>query len=189
MSSVFVARQPIFTKNQQVFAYELLFRCAKEHTTCQASDGNQATARLLIDNLLELGFDELTNNHTAFVNFPAELLLAPFVEELPLDMIVIEILETVLPTPAIIDRCRDLKAKGAQLALDDFILTPQYQELAALADYIKIDSAPPICTHAARWRSPCPDLASFDRRKSRDLRRIQRSHQLRLRPDTRLFLL
>ena len=139
MSSVFVARQPIFTKNQQVFAYELLFRCAKEHTTYQAADGNQATARILIDSLLELGFNELTNNRTAFVNFPAELLLAPFVEELPLDMIVIEILETVLPTQSIIDRCKDLKAKGAQLALDDFILTPQYQELAALADYIKID--------------------------------------------------
>lgn len=139
MFSSFVARQPIFTKKQQVFAYELLFRQAQEHSTCQASDSNDATIQVLENTLINLGFEQLTNHHPAFVNFPADILMSSFITALPKEMIVIEILETVHPTPEIILRCQELKALGFRLALDDFIFSPDYEPLLPLADYIKID--------------------------------------------------
>lgn len=139
MSDIFVARQPIFTKDQRVFAYELLFRSAQGQTAYLGQDGNQATAQVLTDSLLEFGFMKLTNHRTAFVNFPADMLMEPFVAELPSNMIAIEILETVPPTPAIVYRCKELKEKGFRLALDDFVFSPVYKDLIALADYIKVD--------------------------------------------------
>ena len=139
MSDIFVARQPIFTKRQHVFAYELLFRSAKGQTAYLGKDGNRATAQVLADGVLEFGLTKLTNHHKAFVNFPADMLMEPFVAALPKDIIVIEILETVTPTPEIINRCKVLKEKGFRLALDDFVFSPAYRDLVALADYIKVD--------------------------------------------------
>jgi len=139
MGDVFVARQPIFTKNKQVFAYELLFRSSKEQTAYQELDGNKATAQVLENSLLEIGLAQLTKERPAFVNFPEEVLMAGFIEELPTELIVIEILESVKPTPEIVERCRQLKSAGFRFALDDFTFSEQYRTLVELADYIKID--------------------------------------------------
>ena len=51
----------------------------------------------------------------------------------------LEILETVEPTPELIAACRELKAAGYRIALDDFIWEPKFQPLVELADYIKVD--------------------------------------------------
>ena len=139
MGDVFIARQPILTKDQEIFAYELLFRSTKEQGAYAAIDGNKATAQVLENSLLTIGLSELTHHRPAFINFPAEVLLSPFVLELPPDEIVVEILETVVPTPEIVARCRLLKERGIKLALDDFIFAPEFQELIELADYVKID--------------------------------------------------
>lgn len=139
MADIFVARQPILGKDKQVYAYELLFRGAADQFGYQALDGERATAQVLENSLLNIGLAKLTNQRPAFVNFPAAVLLNPFVMQLPAELIVIEILETVVPTPEVLARCRDLKTCGFRLALDDFVLSPDYRALVDLADYIKVD--------------------------------------------------
>jgi c-di-GMP-related signal transduction protein len=52
---------------------------------------------------------------------------------------VVEILESVRPTPPLIDACQSLKCGGYHIALDDFIEQPGYEPLIELADVIKID--------------------------------------------------
>jgi EAL and modified HD-GYP domain-containing signal transduction protein len=54
-------------------------------------------------------------------------------------MTVLEILETLEPTPQLIAACRKLKAAGFRLALDDFVWKPELAPLVELADYIKVD--------------------------------------------------
>ena len=54
-------------------------------------------------------------------------------------MTVLEILETVDPTPQVIAACRKLKETGFRLALDDFIWSPKWEPLVELVDYIKVD--------------------------------------------------
>ncbi len=54
-------------------------------------------------------------------------------------MTVLEILETVDPSPDVVGACRRLKASGYRLALDDFLWKPGMDPLVEIADYIKID--------------------------------------------------
>ena len=58
---------------------------------------------------------------------------------LPRDRVVVEILESVVPTPKVIEACKRLRAKGYALALDDFVDSKGGHPLIRFADYIKID--------------------------------------------------
>jgi EAL and modified HD-GYP domain-containing signal transduction protein len=52
---------------------------------------------------------------------------------------VIEVLETIQPTPEVLQSLRKLKEQGYQIALDDYVFRPGDAELLRLADIIKID--------------------------------------------------
>jgi EAL and modified HD-GYP domain-containing signal transduction protein len=54
-------------------------------------------------------------------------------------MTVLEILETLEPTPSLVAACCKLKASGFRLALDDFVWAPKFAPLVQLANYIKVD--------------------------------------------------
>ncbi|MFP3394530.1 hypothetical protein SB782_37780, partial [Brevibacillus sp. SIMBA_076] len=56
---VFVARQPIFNRKEQVVSYELLYRDS-ETNTYSAEDGDQATTDLIINSFLNIGIETLT---------------------------------------------------------------------------------------------------------------------------------
>ncbi|MGA2890169.1 MAG: HDOD domain-containing protein [Terracidiphilus sp.] len=132
----YVARQPIMDLRGRVHGYELLFRAGPEAGF--RGDGNMAT-RTMIDNTVIFGLEKLTGGVPAFVNCTQESLTENLVHVLPAGMTVLEILESLDPTPELIDACRKLKAAGFRLALDDFTWKPDFDPLVELADYIKVD--------------------------------------------------
>ncbi len=132
----YVARQPIMDKRGSVRAYELLFRAGPE--AGYRGDGDLAT-RTMLDNTVLFGLDKLTGGLPAFVNCTRESLTEELVNVLPPGLTVLEILETLEPTPELIAACRRLKGLGFRLALDDFIWKPKFEPLIELADYIKVD--------------------------------------------------
>jgi c-di-GMP phosphodiesterase len=132
----YVARQPILDLRSRVHGYELLFRSGAE--AFFHSDGDMAT-RTMIDNAVVFGLGKLTGGLPAFVNCTAESLTQELVHALPASTTVLEILETIEPTPSLITACRKLKAAGFRLALDDFTWKPELKPLVQLADYIKVD--------------------------------------------------
>ncbi len=134
----YVARQPILNQRSSVIAYELLYRCGPE--VAFRGDGDLAT-RTMLDNTVVFGLDKLTAGLPAFVNCTAESLIERMVYVLPPNMTVLEILETVEPTPELISACSELKSAGYRIALDDFIWEPKFDPLVMLADYIKVDFA------------------------------------------------
>jgi EAL and modified HD-GYP domain-containing signal transduction protein len=134
----YVARQPILDLHGKVHGYELLFRNGPQ--AMFSGDGNLAT-RTMIDNAVMFGLGRLTGNLPIFLNCTEEALTGRFVNVLPAGMTVLEILETLEPTPALINACRHLKAAGFRLALDDFTWKPGFEPLIELADYIKVDFA------------------------------------------------
>ena len=134
----FIARQPIFNRRKQVFAYELLFRVGAENTFVQ-TDGDLATSSVISDSILLFGIDTLTRGKKAFINFTRNLLLDDTATMLPRDMLVIEILENIAPEKGIITACQKLKKMGYTLALDDFVFEEQYRPLVELTDIIKVD--------------------------------------------------
>jgi EAL and modified HD-GYP domain-containing signal transduction protein len=58
---------------------------------------------------------------------------------LPRDHVAVEILESVDPDPEVIAACRQLKAEGYMIVLDDFVFHERYGPLIELADIIKVD--------------------------------------------------
>jgi EAL and modified HD-GYP domain-containing signal transduction protein len=132
----YVARQPILDLHGNVHGYELLFRAGTENVF--RGDCDLAT-RTMLDNAVIFGLERLTGGLTAFVNCTREALTDNLVDILPPKLCVLEILETVEPTPELVEACRKLKMAGFRLALDDFIWSPKYEPLIELADYIKVD--------------------------------------------------
>src|SRR5687768_7267722 len=119
-TSLHVARQPILDERGHVFGYELLCRHALGATSCVA-DGDLASASVLTGAVLDLGLETLTNGRRAFLNVTRPLLLGDLDTLIPPDGVVIELLESVAIDDDVIDTCRDLRRKGYQLALDDFV--------------------------------------------------------------------
>jgi EAL and modified HD-GYP domain-containing signal transduction protein len=85
------------------------------------------------------GIDAALGKHTGFINVSSELLMSDVLELLPQQRIVLELLETVKIDSSVIERCRELKAKGFRLALDDFQYDASYEPLFHLVDFIKLD--------------------------------------------------
>ncbi len=135
---VFVARQPIFDRRLNVYAYELLFRVGRENVFVD-TDGDIATSSVITDSFLVIGLESLTRGRKAFINFTKNLLMDETATILPKDLLVIEILEDVMPTKGIITACKKLKDSGYVLALDDFVFEPKFTPLIKLADIIKVD--------------------------------------------------
>ncbi|RMF11000.1 MAG: HDOD domain-containing protein [Candidatus Neomarinimicrobiota bacterium] len=134
----FVARQPIFDKQENIFAYELLYRESRENAYSM-SDADAATSKVIVDSFLMLGVDNLTGGNPAFINMTYNLLLEEYVSLLPKENVFVEILENVEPDEHVVDVCRKLKSDGYTIVLDDFEFEEKYLPLIELADIIKVD--------------------------------------------------
>jgi c-di-GMP-related signal transduction protein len=135
----FMARQPIFDRNKNIYGYELLFRHGLENFFDETLDKDYASSKVLLDSFLVFDLNELTRGKRAFLNFTERVLLSEVAHSFHENTIIIELLEMIEPTPEIVSVCTKLKNNGYLLALDDFQYHPRYQPLIQLADIIKVD--------------------------------------------------
>lgn len=137
-TNIFLGRQPILDREQSIVGYELLFRSAD---TLHANIGDQANVdSFVISNVLSnFGIQEVLGKHKGFINVTGALLMSDLLEILPREQTVIEILETVELSDALLHRCRELKEQGFTLALDDNLYHPDYEPLYEIVDIVKID--------------------------------------------------
>ena len=131
----FVALQPIFDRRRKLFGYEALSRSKWENRFTGEPD---TATQTMIDDWLLHGLDELTGGSRTFINCTFEALTGGAFTLLP-TRTVLELLETVEPSPEVVSACRKMKAMGYQIALDDFQLAKKMDVLLALADYLKVD--------------------------------------------------
>jgi c-di-GMP-related signal transduction protein len=134
----FVARQPILDDAGEVFGYELLYRGAGADTACAMST-DVASARVLTDTLLTMGFDTLTDGRKGFMNVTRTLLVTEAGSLAPPATSVLELLESIEADPEVIDACRTLKSAGHSLALDDFVPNSGADRLLPYAKFVKVD--------------------------------------------------
>ena len=136
---IFVARQPIFDRQQKIYGYELLYRSGTDNFF-NAVNLDEATLAVIRNALLVLGSESLTGGKKVFVNFTKSLLLSETPSFLPKEISVIEILENVEVDEELLAACRELKKHGYQLALDDFIWDVNEQNpLTEIVHFIKVD--------------------------------------------------
>jgi EAL and modified HD-GYP domain-containing signal transduction protein len=137
-NDIFLGRQPILDRDQQVVAYELLFRVGNT-SGVTVTDDMQATASVIHHAFSEMGVQTVLGAQLGFINMSAEMLLSDMVELLPRAQVVLELLETIHIDDAVVERCSALKQQGFTLALDDFVFNESYRPLLALVDIVKVD--------------------------------------------------
>jgi EAL and modified HD-GYP domain-containing signal transduction protein len=138
MTDFLIGRQQILDNSLNTYAYEILFR--GNQFDLNAQDGaTSATNQVITDTILEIGLNNLVGPHLAFINFTTQNLLDKTPLNLPKDRIVVEVLESVTVDPAIVKNLQELSALGYTIALDDFVLTPEWLPLLEIADIIKLD--------------------------------------------------
>ena len=133
-----LGRQPILNRNEELVAYELLFRSPGAETA-QVSSSSHATANVIVNTLTGFGINDLLGSHQGFINLELELLMDDSLQLLPKEQMVIELLETLEVTPELVERCHLLKELGFTLALDDHEYSPAFHELYQIVDIVKVD--------------------------------------------------
>ena len=134
-----VARQAIVSASKDVIAYELLYRQTETAAAAVASDGERATLEVIANAVLEIGLDRLSPELPVHINYPRDLLVQRVVPPVFPQRVVIEVLETVRADAEVLAGLAALKAKGYQIALDDF--SPEVTDMKLLdhADIVKLD--------------------------------------------------
>lgn len=140
---VFMARQPIFNSDNEVYAYELLYRSNGHENCYNGVSGDESTADVC-NAFFGLDIRQIIGNSRAFINFTGNLLKRGIPKMISPEILVVEVLENQMMDEQILDACRDLKERGYMLALDDFEYSSAYDELFQLGDLVKIDFRTPM---------------------------------------------
>lgn len=135
-----LCRQPIVDRAGRMYGFELLFR-TQDAQPLNEEQGVTATSQVLYNAFAELGIDRALGPYRGFVNCDTHVLLLPeVIDALPPQRMVLEVLETVEPTPEILARLDELKQAGYTLALDDFAGDVERSiELLERVDIVKVD--------------------------------------------------
>lgn len=132
-----VARQPIFDAALQVVACELLYRAPG--TGHHVDDPKQATARLIMGAVFDVGLRQLVGDRPAHINLPVELLA--MVPDLPLNpqRVVIGVRDGAAVDEDALRNLGRLRKAGFRVAVDDFNGRTGDHALLACADLVRVD--------------------------------------------------
>ena len=137
-SDIFIGRQPIFDRDLNLFAYELLYRNSEENSAT-VTDQSQSTSEVIINLVTNFGFDVVTGGHTAFINLSKDFLTGKKPLPLPHDKVVLEVLEDIIVDQELIDGLKKLSSENYTIALDDFVYSEEWEPVLPLVDYIKVE--------------------------------------------------
>lgn len=137
-SLLYLGRQPILGREQQLLAYALVLQDGLIASD-GASDGNDHT---LADAFAAPASEQPLGAYRAFIQVDHDFLMSELIESLPPVLVVLILGASVSPTDDVLDRCRQLRAKGFALAIHDAVdLCDAIQPLLDLAEIIAIDLA------------------------------------------------
>jgi c-di-GMP-related signal transduction protein len=136
MYEKFIARQPFYDEKLKVFAYELLFRSGPENFF---KPQKEASSSVIVDSTMLFDLQALTGNAKAFINLDLASPQRGAARLLPPSRVVIEILESIVPTPEVVQLCKDVCVSGYELALDDYVSHAKWEPLLPLVKFLKVD--------------------------------------------------
>ena len=139
---VFIGRQPILDRNQQTFAYDLLFRSngAGGENFASFVDGTQASATVAANAFTEFSVADALGPYQGFIKVDHEFLFSDLIDALPPQSVILELHETIAPSADVLQRCEQLRSAGFILSVKGAAATHKLNlALLALAEIIKID--------------------------------------------------
>ena len=140
MENLYLARQPIVDRNGELYGFELLFR--QGEGPINVTDDMRATSTVMGNVLNEMGIQQVLGRLRGFLNVDAQFLASELPDLLRPERIVLEILESTVIDAALIDRCDELRKRGFEIALDDYVGDfARIEPLLPLATMVKVDLA------------------------------------------------
>ena len=140
MENLYLARQPIVDRNGELYGFELLFR--QGEGPINVTDDMRATSTVMGNVLNEMGIQQVLGRLRGFLNVDAQFLASELPDLLRPERIVLEILESTVIDAALIDRCGELRKRGFEIALDDYVGDfARIEPLLPLATMVKVDLA------------------------------------------------
>jgi len=137
LRNFYLARQPVLDRNQALFGYELLFRGSAQGPAHFAS-GLSASASV-IHHASQLGLPRAIGDANAFINVDKDVLMGDMFAFLPRERTVLEIVGSVEPDDAVIERMRALSAHGFRFAAEASAHGPHLSRLLPVIDFVKMD--------------------------------------------------
>ncbi|GHV11693.1 cyclic diguanylate phosphodiesterase [Fibrobacterales bacterium] len=141
---IFIARQPILSRDRKLVAYELLFRKkAGDLTSGTITNDTSTTAKVLDNALNSIGIQNLVGSKFAFLNCGYEMLSHDILSLLDKNIFVLEIIENANIDANLTQNIQTLNNKGFKIAVDDFIPTDaNFERIKPILEYVnfvKID--------------------------------------------------
>lgn len=142
------ARQPILDREQNIYAYELLFRDENQNAT---TDGDIATSRLISMSQFESSLKNLASEKPAHINFNLASILKKYPQMMSAEEAVIEIVDIEKPDLQLLRECRTLYRAGYSIVIDGYTHHLDWQDFIPFVTMLKIDtlSASTIDIHQA----------------------------------------
>ena len=138
MSEILVGRQPIFNRNMEIYAYELLYR-SDQTNRAVINDGDQATINVILNTLLEMGLENIVGHSLAFINLTRNFIVGKYPIPLPTNRVVIEVLEDIKSDEELLNALRDLYQSGFTIALDDVLEAERVSPFCGISSIVKLD--------------------------------------------------
>jgi hypothetical protein len=133
----YLGRQPILDRNQALFGYELLFRNAPVGPA--HIDSELGATAAVMAHASQLGMEKVIGDALGFVNVGADAIMSDIFGFLPREKVVLEVAESMQPTPAVLARMADLAGHGFRFALNDVSgETAHVQAMLPMAEYVKM---------------------------------------------------
>ena len=136
IGTLFLGRQPIIDRNEQLAGYELLYR--NSDGTSSMTSEQYATANVLTHTLNLSGLENITGNSLAFINIDGSFLQHDMILSVPKDSFVFEFHPSLLHNEENIQRLKELVSQGLMFT---FTLDEIDGEILALItkviDYIR----------------------------------------------------
>lgn len=139
----YIGRQPIFNREGDCLAYELLYRSCEGNNYAAFNDNAKATARVIVSLIHTIGFPSVIGTKKGYINLDESMLFSDALLLLPQENFGFEILEYTHITEPLIARIAELHAQGYTFSLDDFDCTEAmfetYAPIFPYIDMIKVD--------------------------------------------------
>lgn len=133
-----MASHPIFTRDMDVFAHELLFRQCREDECAVIDNYDDATNRIIADGFT-LASNRLGKQGLLSVNVGYDNIMSKFVLALPPSRVLLEVPGDVDASPDFLDVCKELREAGYRFLVDNYVeANPGSRDLMRLADYLKV---------------------------------------------------
>ncbi len=159
-----IARQPVFTKKLDVFAYRLQFRSGLEQAL-PPLDLTTASAQLIAETVAQLGLEEITGGVQALIPVNRTVLIGQYARMLPKEATIVEVGDDSNADQPATTACEKLHRAGHRLAMPasrsqlgrllarlpwaDFLIVDARAGQLPVVSNMRSDTTPPVTIIAA----------------------------------------